>query len=96
MLLQPVNTLSIEMVRRLIEQQHIRLLQQQTTEGDTSAFTTGKRLHAPVAGRTVERCHRTVELRVHVPGIGRVDDILQLCLTGHQLVHLVWVLVILR
>ena len=95
-LLQPVDTLSIEVVRRLVEQEHIGLLQQQTAEGHTTALTTRERLHAPVAWGTVQRRHRTIQFRVHVPGIRRIDDILQFCLTLHQLVHLVRILVVLR
>ena len=84
------------MVRRLVKQQHIGLLKQQTAQGHTTALTTTQCLHAPIAWRTIQRSHRAVELRIHVPGIRRVDDILQFRLTLHQLVHLVSILVILR
>ena len=94
MLLQPVDTLSIEMVGRLVEQQHIGFLKQQATECHTTAFASRQILHAPVTRGTVQGSHRTIELGVHVPSIGSVDDILQLSLTLHQLVHLVRVFVI--
>ena len=96
MLLEPVDRLGIEVVGRLVEQEHIGFLQQQSAQGHPTALATGEGLHAPVARGTVQGCHRTIELRVHVPGIGRVDDVLQLCLSHHQLVHLVSILIILR
>ena len=96
MLFQPVDGFGIEMVGRLVEQQHIGLLKQQPAEGHTTTLTTREILHAPVAWRTVQCRHRTVELGIHIPGIRRVDDILQFGLTLHQLVHLVRILVVFR
>ena len=96
MLLQPVDAFCIQVVRGLVEQQHVGFLQKQSAQGHTTALTARECFHTPVAWRTVQRSHRTVELRVHVPGIRRVDDILQLCLALHQLVHLICVLIILR
>ena len=95
MLFEPIDGLSIEVVGGLIEQQHVRLLQQQSAERHTTALATREVLHAPVAWRTIQGCHRTVELRVHVPGVCGVDDILQLCLALHQFVHIVGILVVL-
>ena len=94
MLFEPVDTLGIKMVGRLVEQQHVGFLQQQTAESHTTALATRERLHTPIARRTVQGCHRTVEFRIHIPGICRVDDILQLCLTTHQLLHLVGILIV--
>ena len=69
MLLQPVNRLRIKVVGWLVEQQYIGLLKQQTTECHTTTLTTAQVLHTPVARRTVQGNHRTVEFRIHVPGI---------------------------
>ena len=77
------------MVGRLIEEQHIRFLEEQTAESHTTAFTSRESLHAPFAWRTVKCCHSAFELRVDVPCVGRVDDVLQLSLTVDELIHLV-------
>ena len=82
------------MVGRLIEQKHVGLLQQQPAESHATTLTTREVLHAPIARRTVERRHRTVKLRIHVPSIGGIDDILQLGLTLHKFVHLVCILIV--
>ena len=94
MLLQPVDRLSVEVVGRLVEQQHIGLLQEQTAESHTAALTTREMLHRLVGWRTAQGIHGTFEFRVHVPCVGGVDDVLQLSLTGHQAVHLVGILVV--
>ena len=47
-----------------------------------------------VFGRTTEGVHGALQLAVEVPGIGRVNDVLQLGLAGEELVHLVLVLII--
>ena len=94
MLLQPVDGLGVEVVGGLVEKQHVGLLEQQAAKGHAAALTAGEVLHAAVAGRAVEGGHRTVELRVHVPGVGGVDDVLQLGLTAHQLLHLRGILVV--
>ena len=94
-LLQPVNALCIKVVRRLVKQEHIRLLKEQTAEGHTSALTSREVRHGPVARRTTQGCHGAVKLRVHVPGIGSVNDVLHLSLTLHELVHLVGIAIIL-
>ena len=40
MLLQPLDTLSIQVVGRLVKQQNIRLLQQQSAQSHAAALTT--------------------------------------------------------
>ena len=94
MLFEPVDGFGVEMVGRLVEEQHVRLLQKQTAERHTTAFTTRKGIYLPVARRAMERIHSAVELRVDVPGISRVDDVLHFALTLEQFVHLVRVLIV--
>ena len=93
-LLQPVDALSVQVVGRLVEQQHVRLLQQQTAESYAATLATRKVGDRKVALRTTQGCHRTVELRVHVPCVRSVDDVLHLRLTLHQLVHLVRIAIV--
>ena len=93
-LFQPVDGLCIKVVGGLVEEQHVGLLEQQATECHTTAFTTGKMFYRLVFGRTAECIHGTLQLAVEVPCIGSIDDVLQLCLTGEELVHLVLVFVV--
>jgi GTP-binding protein LepA len=43
-LFQPVNAFCIQVVGRLVEQQDVRFLQQQTAQSHTAAFTCKKKL----------------------------------------------------
>ena len=94
-LLQPVDALGVEVVGGLVEQEHVGLGQEQAAQGHTAALTTGEVGHGAVARGTMEGAHRTLQARVHVPGVGRVDNVLELSLAGHELVHLVGVVVVL-
>ena len=95
-LLQPVNAFCIKVVGRLVEQQYIRLLQQQATKCHTTAFATTQRFDLLVGTWTTKRIHSTFQFAIQVPCIGAVDDVLQLALTGKELIHLVFVLIVFR
>ena len=95
-LLKPVDGFGIEVVGRLIKQQHIGLLQEKSAKCHTTTLTTREVLYRPFRRWTMEGIHCTVELGVNVPSIGGVDDVLQFSLTIHQFLHLVWVFVVLR
>ena len=84
------------MVGRLVEKEHIRLLEKQTTESHATTLTARKVFHLPVAWRTMQGIHSTFKLRVYIPCIGSIDDILHLALTLEELVHLVLILVVFR
>ena len=95
-LLQPIDTLCIEMVGGLIKKQYVGLLQQQAAESHATALTTRQMCYGLVLGRTTQGIHRTLQLRIKVPCIRSVDNILQLGLTAKELLHLVGIFVILR
>ena len=95
MLLQPVNALGVEVVGRLVEQQHVGFLQEQAAEGHAAALAPGEVGDGAVARRTAQGGHGTVEPGVHVPRVGGVDDVLHLGLALHEPVHLVRIGVIL-
>ena len=61
MLLQPVDAFGIKVVRRLVEQQHVRFLKEQTAECNTTTLTSGEVGHRQVALRTSQRIHRTFQ-----------------------------------
>jgi len=71
--LEPGDGLGVEVVGRLVEQQHVGLLQQQAAERDTAALPAGEVVDRRVPDRATERVHRHLELRVEVPGVERVD-----------------------
>ena len=93
-LLEPVDRLGIKVVSRLIEQEHIGLLQQQATQCHTATLATAQVLGRRISWRTAQSIHGTVQTAVQVPRVGGVDDVLQFGLSREQLVHLVLVLVV--
>ena len=92
-LLQPVDGFGIKVVGRLIEEQYVGLLKQQTTERPRRR-SPPERCSTDWSSGGQRRIHRTLQLTVEVPGIGSVDDVLQLRLTGEELVHLVLIFVV--
>ena len=95
-LLQPVDRLGVEVVGGLVEQQHVGFLQQQAAQGHAAALTTAQVLGQLVTLGAAQGVHRAFQPIVEVPGVGSVDDVLQLGLSGKQFVHLLWILVVLR
>ena len=77
------------MVGGLVEQQHVRLREQQAAERHAALLSTGELRHVRVAGGTAQGVHRHLEGAVELPGVGRVDLVLQLALALEQGVHLV-------
>ena len=59
-LLQPIDGLGVQVVGRLVEQQHVGLLQQQTAERYTTTLTSGESSHTRIIGRTTQCVHCTV------------------------------------
>jgi len=86
--LEPRDRLRIEMVGRLVEQQKIRRLQQQPAERNPAAFAARKLGDVGVRRRQAQRVHRVLEPRIEIPGVRRVDLVLQLALLVEDLVHL--------
>ena len=72
-LLQPGDRLGVEVVGGLVEQQQVGRAQQQPAERDAAALAAGERRDVGVGRRQAQRVHRVFELRVEVPGVGRVD-----------------------
>ncbi len=82
--LQPGDGFGVEMVGRLVEQQHVGLRQQQPAERDAAALTAGQLGDVGVARRAAQRVHGDLDGAVEVPGVGGVDLLLQLALLGEQ------------
>ena len=93
-LFEPVDALGVEVVGRFVEQQHVGLLQQQAAQGHAAALTAREVGGFLVGWRAAQGVHGAVEARVEVPGIGGIENVLQLTLTGEEGVHLVLVFVV--
>ena len=71
----PATALSIQVVRRLVEQQQVGLLQQQLAQRDPSSLTTGGPSHRrPVAGISTRPSPARVGHRDPRPGDGRAHS----------------------
>jgi hypothetical protein len=88
MLFQPLHAFGVEMVGRLVQQQDFRLFEEQAAQRDAAAFTAGKIVHAPVAGRATQRLHRDFELVVERPAVDRVDLLLQVAHFGEERIEI--------
>ena len=84
-LFEPRHGFRVEMVRRLVEQQDVGLLQQQTAERDTPFFAAGQDRHRCVGRRTSKRIHRHLKPRIQVPRSGGIELFLNLALAFEQL-----------
>jgi len=89
MLFEPLHALRVEVVRRLVEEQDVRVREQKPAERDAPAFAAGNARERLLGRRAAERLHRHLELVVDRPRIGRVDLLLDLRLTIEDALHLV-------
>ena len=83
-LLQPQHRLRVQVVRGLVEEEQVGLLQQQLAQCDATALTAGEVRHLHVAGRAAQCVHRLLQLRVQVPGVRVVDRLLELAHLLHE------------
>ena len=86
--LEPGHRFGVEMVRRLVEEQQVRRLQQQAAQRDAATLAARERRDVGVGRRQPQRVHRVLELRIEIPGAGGVDRVLHARLFLEHLVHL--------
>src|SRR5271165_6523070 len=67
MAFEPVDRFGVEMVGRLVEQQQVRLFQQQSAERDAAPLAARKRADVGIVRRAAERVHRLLDLTVEIP-----------------------------
>ena len=67
MAFEPVDRLGVEMVGRLVEQQEVRLLEEQPAERDAAALAARERGDVGIVRRAAERVHRLLDLAVEIP-----------------------------
>ena len=86
---EPRNRFGIEMVRRLVEQQEVRLAQQHLTQRDAAALAAREGGDVGIRRRQTQRVHGDLERAVELPGVGGIDRILQARLLVERLFHLI-------
>ena len=79
--LQPAHRLGVQVVRGLVEQQQVGLLQQQFAQCDTTTLAAGQHVDDSVRRRATQRVHGLLEARVDVPRVPGVQ-------LGLQFTHL--------
>ncbi len=80
--LQPLDRLGVEMVRRLVEQEQVRVLEQQPAERHAALLAAREPGHLGVVRRTAQGVHRDVDVAFQVPRVGGRDPVLEDGLLG--------------
>ena len=80
MAFEPVHRLGVEMVGGLVQQQQVRLVQQQLAQRDAALLAAREMGHLGVVGRTDQGVHGLIDLGIEIPQALRLDLVLQL---GH-------------
>ena len=88
-LLEPGDRLGVEVVRRLVEEEEVGLLEEDAAERDAAPLAAGDLRDVGVGGRAAEGVHRRLEGPVEVPAVRRLDGVLDPAVLGHDLLHLV-------
>ncbi len=78
MLFKPGNGFGVEMVGRFVEQQQVRLRQQQPAQRDTAALAARKQGDVGILRRAAQGFHCHLDLLFQVPEVLAVDDVLEL------------------
>ena len=88
MLLEPVDALGIEMVRRFVEKEHVRAFEEEFAQRHAPPLAAGEVGHFPVTGREIHRVHRDLHTPVEIPGPAGLDLVLDGGLLREQFLHL--------
>ena len=75
--LQPVDRLGVEVVGGFVEEQEVGVAEQEPAERHAPLLAAGQGRDVGVVGRATERVHRDVHVALEVPGVGRVDPVLE-------------------
>ena len=85
--LQPGHRFGVQVVGGLVQQQDIRLGQQQPGESHAPAFAAGKHLDWRIRRRAAQGIHGQFQVAVQVPGVDFVECLLQAGLFDNQCVE---------
>ena len=87
--LQPGHRFRIQMVCRLVKQQHIGGTQQQLAQRNAALFTARQFGHIGITCRHPQRVHRNLGLALEVPAVNGVNLFLQFGLLGNHRIHFI-------
>ena len=87
--LQPSHRFSVQVVGRLVQQQHVGRRQQQAAQRDAAFFTAGELADDRLPRRQAQGIGRDLEFALELPAAGRIDGVLQFGLLFEQRVHLI-------
>jgi hypothetical protein len=88
MLIEPGHGFGVQMIGRFVEEENVRLLQQQSAQRHAPVLTAGEDLDRAVPGRAAQGVHCHLDPRIQIPGTKSVELFLDLGLTLDKLVHL--------
>ena len=75
--LQPGHTLGIQVVGGLVQQQHVRVRQQQAAQGHPPLLAARQGAHVGIPGRQAQCVGSDFQSVVEVVGVGGLDDVFQ-------------------
>ena len=88
-LLQPGDGFGVEVVGRLVEEQHVGGLEQELAERDAAFLAARQGRDLGIVGRAAQGFHRDVDLGIEIPEVAGVDLVLEAGHLLHQLVGVV-------
>ena len=89
MSLEPLDTLRVEVVGRLVKKKYIRLTEKQTAECHTTTFTTTQGADLCVWWRTLKSIHSPLKLGINLPSATVLYLFRELSLTFDKSSHLI-------
>ena len=75
--LKPLDGLGVEVVRRLVEEEQVRVLEEEPAERDAAPLAAGQGANIGVVWRAPQGLHRDLDVALDVPGVGGVDPVLE-------------------
>ena len=84
---QPGDRLGVQVVGRLVQQQHVGAGEQQSADGHAAALATRQMRHRGVPFRQAQRVGGDFQHAIQLPAGGKFDRLLQFSLFGQQFVH---------
>ncbi len=88
MVLHPGHGLGVQVVGRFVQEQDVRLLEQEPAQGNSAPFPSGENLDRRVSGWAPKSVHSHLKPGVEIPGVHGIDLFLDLALPLDELVHL--------
>ena len=86
---QPLDTLGVQVVGGLVQQEHVRLLKEQAAQGHAAALTAGKFLDLLVRRRALQGIHGALQLGIYLPSVYMLDLLGEFSLALDETVHFI-------